>query len=414
MNKKLKIAIIFFGLSRVAFGQFSMENYLGNAISDSELDYINSIQGFLKETDFRSPFLREVEFRARVQNFGDGFEDYRLRFSPLNPLERRANKQYKEALSNQFNIEYQLKLEEVLLNRYSYLIEHHQLSSRNKSLQESAEVYQKILEIYKQNPEKLSLRDYISADKALIEVMLKLESVSTKLRKIENSIQLTYEYSGSIEWDKQAIISIEDILKWYMASPSNDPNSNLYLKNERQKGIVATTEFNVEKKEDFRNLGYIQAEYREDLSNNFVDNLGLQLAFRLPIINPDKPDLERERLELLEESKKLEQKQFEMENYLKEAYINLDQLFKQYEIISKKLLNYEEQYKVYAFSEDVLDTFIDIHDFKIELEAYKQNLEADIRNSYISLLSFSGQLSSPPYINYLSASKTTYEMIESD
>jgi hypothetical protein len=203
-----------------------MESYLGNSISDSEMKYLNSIQDFLNETGFRSPLLREIEFRARVQNFGDGFEDYRLRFSPLNPLESRANKKYKVALSNQFNVEYQLKLEEVLMNRYILLIEHHQLSARKISLESSIEFYQQILDIHKQNPEKLSFKDYISTDKALIEALLKLESLKTKLRTIEYTIRLTYPYSGAIDWSLQNIVAVEEIKDWYQNTSINDPNNN--------------------------------------------------------------------------------------------------------------------------------------------------------------------------------------------
>ena len=97
-------------------GQFTMEGYLANAISDEELQFVRTKQDFLNENKFNSPIIREVEFRARIRNFGNGFEDYRLRFSPLNPLEKKANKDYQKALYEQIATEYQLNLEEVLLS----------------------------------------------------------------------------------------------------------------------------------------------------------------------------------------------------------------------------------------------------------------------------------------------------------
>ncbi|MEN8247781.1 MAG: hypothetical protein ABFS32_02525 [Bacteroidota bacterium] len=407
------IIVIILSLSSNVYGQFTMEAYLGNSISDTELNYLNSIKGYLKENNFKSPILREVEFRARVQNFGNGFEDYRLRFSPLNPLERRANKVYKEALSDQFNIEYQLKVEEILLNRYSIIIEHHLLSSRKKTLVASAEVYQSIMDIYQDQPDNASLKDFIATDKALLEVILNLESINNKLKTIEHTIKLTYPYSGVINWETQQVVSVEGIKEWFHSNLIENPNNNLYLKNEKQKGIVADTELKVEKQSDFRNLGFIQAEYREDVNNSFFNNLGMQLAFSLPIVNPDKPDLERDRLELLENSKKLEHEQVELETYLEESYINLDHLLKQYEIVSNKLSDYENQ-SVYSFNRDALDTYKEIHDFKTDLSLLKQNLVADILNSYISLLSFNGQLSAPPYINYLSPFNNGFEMTTGD
>lgn len=113
------ILLLIFGYQNNLLAQFSMEGYLSNAVSDSELQFFKDRQDFVNENGFKSPILREVEFRARVRTFDEGFSDYRLRFSPLNPFEIAANKDYRNELNQQLSISYLLNLEEVLLEGMS-------------------------------------------------------------------------------------------------------------------------------------------------------------------------------------------------------------------------------------------------------------------------------------------------------
>jgi hypothetical protein len=59
--------------------------------------------------------------------------------------------------------------------------------------------------------------------------------------------------------------------------------------------------YSIDKAEAWSNIGFVQAEYDIDRGSNFNDHLGYQIGVTLPLFNSKKPDLKREKLELIEE-----------------------------------------------------------------------------------------------------------------
>ena len=245
MKAAVTIFLLFVGINEAVFAQFTMEGYLANAVSDSELQFFRARQDFVDENGFKSPILREVEFRARIRQFGQGFEDYRLRFSPLNPFEKSANKNYRDVLTDQISTEYLMNLEEVLLRRYEVMIDHRALTKQKKILSANINFYNNLLQLYQKQSGLSSVKDYISIDKALLEASLENEELSNELIQLETLITDTYSFSGPINWSIQQFIDVATVKQWLNQQIALDLNNNLYLLNEQQKELVSDAEYRI-------------------------------------------------------------------------------------------------------------------------------------------------------------------------
>ena len=407
MGNRLLLFLLITVMPLASLAQFTMEGYLANSVSDEELQYVKSKQAFLDQNKFNSPILREVEFRARIRTFGDGFEDYRLRFSPLNPFEKKANKDFQKALNEHIDSEYRMNLEEVLLSRYLLMIEHLELSKKISLLEESATFYSRMLAITQNSSSSPSLKDYIQLDKAHLETILDLDEAKQNRQLIEQTIKYTYSFEVPISWNYNDIIDIPGIQNW-LGTQNPSLQNNLYLKNELEKESLQALEYRIEKNESFRNLGYVQAEYRKDADRSFGENLGMQIAVNVPIVNPDKPDLQRDKLELFEDSKKLEIEKKELERYMEKHYARLQARLMRYNTIVSKEATYDKNNFNSTSNNNAMELMIELHKFRSELKELKIKTEAEILSLYIEALSLNGQLSEQPYVNYLSQARSPY------
>lgn len=399
-------------LNQEVQAQFTMEGYLSNSVSDTELQFFKERQEFVNENGFKSPILREVEFRARVRTFEEGFGDYRLRFSPLNPFERTANKNYRNELNEQLSISYLLNLEEVLLGRYELMIQHWRLTENLSLVNQNISFTDNILELLKSQPSNGTIKDFIRTDKANFKSSLEYETILLERAALEEQIRQTYAFGGDIRWDANELIPVSVIKAWLDQHDVMDATNNLAIRNEQQKEAVAAAEYKIKQQESFSNIGYVQAEYREDEDNNFGQNLGMQIGLSLPITNPDKPDLQRRKLEMLEDSQEAALEKHNLEIYINQLYAKLSALIKQYEMVETKLANYNENSFTSESNTDAMDILIELQEFRTELSLKKIDLNASVYKLYINLLSINSQLSTPPYQNYLSRNQTSFELEE--
>ncbi len=399
-------------LNQEVQAQFTMEGYLSNSVSDTELQFFKERQEFVNENGFKSPILREVEFRARVRTFEEGFGDYRLRFSPLNPFERTANKNYRNELNEQLSISYLLNLEEVLLGRYELMIQHWRLTENLSLVNQNISFTDNILELLKSQPSNGTIKDFIRTDKANFKSSLEYETILLERAALEEQIRQTYAFGGDIRWDANELIPVSVIKAWLDQHDVMDATNNLAIRNEQQKEAVAAAEYKIKQQESFSNIGYVQAEYREDEDNNFGQNLGMQIGLSLPITNPDKPDLQRRKLEMLEDSQEAALEKHNLEIYINQLYAKLSALIKQYEMVETKLANYNENSFTSESNTDAMDILIELQEFRTELSLKKIDLNASVYKLYINLISINSQLSTPPYQNYLSRNQTSFELEE--
>lgn len=389
----LILGSVFPGLS-----QFSPEQYLSAAVTEIELQQVRNEQAFVDNHSMSSPFLRTVEVRLRTNDTEIGPEDFRLRLSPLNPFEIRANRQHRSILQDQLRTQYSAELNAVFARRYRLLIDHYTLREIEKEIVRSGEIYTSLLGVNRN--EKLA--DILKLDKAVLESRINLEEVRSSIREVEYLIQQGSGFSGQIDWDDHPLVSVAELQS--VIDSDKEEEESIYIASARQRLAVDESRLNVEKAESFQNIGFLQAEYDTDRGNEFNEHMGFQLGIRLPIVNPDKPDLERRELDLINSQTQLEEAKQEAQIESFSARNKLEGLIRQYQLVTDKLDNLQQL--------DPVETgdIIEAEEYRLSLESTRTSIYSKILGAYISALEYEGRLFQEPFTNYLSSGLTSFSL----
>ena len=217
-----------------------------------------------------------------------------------------------------------------------------------------------------------------------------------------------YTFDGDISWNDYPLVSVESIQNTLEFIDQTDPSTNLYVQNERNKIRVAENDLEINKQESFSNIGYIQAEYRPYQGETLSETMGMQIGFQLPIVDPDRPDLERRKLRLIEDQEDVLEMQRDVEMNLFSYKNKLEAAIRQYDKVSLKI----ESLLKFApsASTSTVEVLLELREYKEDLQEMQQEIYSQILSSYITLLQYHGLLARAPYRNYLSDEFTEFDM----
>lgn len=388
-------------------GQFSMEEFLSGSRDDQSLQRVEDKLDFLKENNFNSPWLRETEVRLRSNNFDFGLEDFRLRFSPTNPWQMKANKLYYKAQQGQLDMEYLFVLNKSLRTRYDLLIEHYHTTQFEKLYEGKYQYFSEVLKIIGQfgSTMNLDVKDLINADKLQLEARLEWKNMAYGREEIEALIREISVFSGGIDWDDSELVQVEDIKETIRTVQKELDVSNIYIAQIEKKNTLSAARMQVEKTEAHKNIGYLQAEYDTDRGKSFDRHFGYQIGISIPLTNPDKPDLNRRKINLMDDATELNKQKIMITRRQKLLKLRLDHLIDQYDFVSEKL-KILEQNKIMELSDldknPDPDKFLRLREYQLELEEKRIKISKDLYDAYISYLDYAGKLVQSPMKNYLS------------
>ncbi len=390
-----KLVICYF-ISLTATAQISPEAFLSAAVSDIELVEIQAAQDFMKNNKFNSPWLRELEFRAKSNDREIGLEDYRLRFGFINPYEIRANKNYHQQLDQTIQLRKQMKLNDVLKMRYELLIEQVYLSSQIRNAEELEEFYGRLRVLVYQNERENLKEEILDLEDQLFKQRSKLHDLEQKLKINQYLIKEKLEDTLSINLDISMLISIEYIFEHL----NTQEGTNLQSQLATQENKLRESRFTVEKAESYRNIGFFQAEYDIERGDELDDQLGYRIGVTIPIVNPDKPDLQRDRLSIAENEAKQRKR-------LNQNQRNQDILQMDFQHIQKQMILLEQELKFMTQFETSegqlsLDLVRKSKEFHSLLENRKMGLYTLLLSKYIDILYQKGKLVSSPMVNHIS------------
>ena len=398
---------VFSLISTIGFGQFNMDDFLSTARNDISLSPTQSKIDFLKENNFNGPWISRVEFRTRSNNANLSQEDFRFRLTPGNPGELKANKRYYDKQVVLLNIEYQDELNNALLKRYSLAIDHVFEFRKKENLYKQLGINRKLIDLMSKGGGTYSvdMGDLIDVQSDELDMMLAMENSKINIDEIEYIIRDFYEYSGNIDWEQTELIGIDDILNLFAEFKNKPSGQHINLVKMEQKNNLAAERFNIEKSERLNNIGYFQAEYDTDRGNEPYDHFGYQIGIRIPIVNPDKPQLNRRKLALMDDEALLDEKKDDFRKSLELAVLRMDNYNVQYNEINKKLDHLSKQNFLALKSPGKsikMSDMIKMNEFYIDLLDKKNSVEKKIYLTYLEYLNLNGKLTEAPMRNYLS------------
>lgn len=253
----------------------------------------------------------------------------------------------------------------------------------------------------------LSIKQWIETDENILKRTLKLKDVYSSIEILEYLIGEVHQIRDSINWDYFKFITItgmEEVLAGDTLGVSKEIELALkeYQLNEQA--------YKVEKAESFSNIGFLQAEYDTERGDDYKEHLGFQLGISLPVFNADKPDLQREKLDLLAAENNIaetEEQVIQERLTLKTKFINC---VWSYQLVTEKLSKLESFGKDISY--DRLDDFLALVEYIGNLKVLRNEIYLDCLNTYIDLLALNGRLSKAPYVNFISEELTPFSFVE--
>ena len=402
-NRKHSVLVFMLAMACPSFAQFDVNSYLAQSTSALEMQVIQAQQSYLKEGKFTSPFLREIEFRVRTRDIVNLTpDDYRFRLSPLNPYERRANKEHLALTHAQLTSQQLVDFSDILARRYDLLIQLRFIQQMQEIERAESERYAQLIRASSHRVDQSD--EIILLDKRLLFNKLQRDDIASERVLIENLIREGSDVQGPIDLSSFEWVRVEQIEEDINIS-ANPFEFNIYVQNEANKARLSESDVEINRQESFGNIGYVQAEYRTYRGETFNENFGLQLGFQLPFVNPDRPDLERRQLDLIEDQFEVKEMQREIDLRLFSLENDLKKLISQHHRITAKLDSFD-RFNNISFSN--VKALIELEDYRNDLNRRKLEVYNALLTAYIEWLQYKGWLTSSPYVNYLTAEKVTF------
>ena len=387
--------------------QFSLDKFLCSARSDISLNPARARMDFLKENSFNGPGISRVEFRTRSNDANLSQEDFRFRITPGNPAELKANKRYFDKQVSLLDMEYRKLLNAALFERYFIAMEHIFESNRLKNLQKKREKLQEITEMINNTDAQyeLDLGDLIDAESNDLELKLDIGNARIRIDEIEYKMRQYYDFQDTVDWSKSKLMDVDEVLEAFERFRAEEGNiDHISLEMMEQENQLRAERYNIEKSESRRNIGFLQAEYDTERGNETFDHFGYQVGIRLPIVNPDKPDLIRRKLATMDDEALLNEEQITHFQKKELVVLRMEHLAKQHKDIQQKLALFRQKnYLGFQSADKTLNIsdLLRLNEFYADLLNKQNNLERKIYDGYLEYLDLSGHLSSMPFRNYL-------------
>ena len=380
-----------------AGAQFNPDLFLAASVSDLELRELQVSENFLKDHDFNSPWIREMEIRARSNDSELGLEDYRLRFGLINPGEIKANKNYKRELGTTIQLRKEDKINDVLRQRYSLLIEHLYLSEVKSYSEEYLSVLEKLKALIYQNNGNNLLENALDTEEEILKLRIDLLGINQKLEITEFLIRERLSFSGDIKIDTSTLVTVDQVSNRIslVSTENTDLKTALVLQEQKLEESL----YNVEKAESWRNIGFVQAEYDIERGADAADHLGYQVGVSIPIFKTDRPDLQRDKIDLLQEKAEEETKLALDKREQQILRMDFDHIIDQLNLLRGQF-DFIDKFDQIEQQPDV-DLIRKSKDYRRFLIEKKWGLYTLLLDKYIDFLHGHGQLVSRPLVNHL-------------
>jgi len=409
----MKLALLFifcfvwYNLSaQSGFGTFihAAKNDPAVSMFDLQVQYLNN-------KPYKLAPVQKLELRTESNQLDPSRQEYALRVNPANPWELHQNNRYFKELKSSIELEKGIVLKEVLLERYTLIIELVTYAGLRDLAQRKLELTQTSLSML----EKQQLSGYFDGEDYVelkLEEMDKSVDVDEAAYETENAIRKVISIfpdaaSSAQTWNIADVVSIEQIEKLLDSLQTALPEATS-LSYYQKKIDLADREYRLEKNNI--NFGYIQAKYQDFRIEQGRKPWSVGLGVTIPVFNPNKGDMTKRRLESIASEQELKEAKVEMDKDQVRLRAQLRDLIASHQKIEEKIkaLNVSSLAKTLnTIQKSNPVAGVRFQGNLIKLQELALKLKQNILITYTEWLASTDALQQVPLTNYLSRNLET-------
>jgi hypothetical protein len=289
----------FLFITTIGLAQVSMDEFLWSALEAPAIKAFDNQNVFLESNPYRLSMIRRMEFRTESNQLDPERQDFALRVNPANPWELKRNNQYFQTYQEVLQLDRERELKELLKTRYEAIINWVYLEEIKKLKEEEQTITQNLIRILEAQrfSDFFNANDYVELKIDQVEKIVELEELYFSEDNQRNRIESLFPTAKNqpLAWSFADLISIDAIGQLITEEQTSSTGEVAY----REKRInLAEAEWALEKSNI--NIGFVQAQYQQFRVEQDRSPWSIGLGVTLPFFNPNKGDMAKRKLEVME------------------------------------------------------------------------------------------------------------------
>jgi hypothetical protein len=405
---RLGVILVLWGASLSGFAQFSISQFIRSSTESAAVKTLDTQLIYLQTKPYRLSPLQKLEFRTQNRELLSYQQEYAIRLSPANPWEIRYNNQYFQHYQASLALERNLALKQVLIERYVAVIDFlYYRELKELQTQSLTGMNQQLTVLEKQVASSLfDAREYLSLKVDVVDKSVDVEELAFEEATQKNLMdKLCPALRGqSVTWMTKDIIPVHRI-KAVVDSLHEEEIASALLAYRQQQINLAQTEFNLEKSNV--NVGFLQTEYDRRRVEQDRTPFNISLGITIPITNPNKGDMAKRKLDLIEAEEELQEAKQEEVVGKSVGFTSLTDLIARYSELERRVAELDgSPLPAQVSNLEGGDPLIALRfqNSVIKLKILQARLARTIQTAYVQYLADTDHLQQRPLINFLSGS----------
>lgn len=396
-----------------AQAQVTIAEFIRSAFHDPEIKTFDRQASYLEGKPYKLSMLQKFEFRTQNRELQTNQQEYALRFTPANPWEVRNNNRYFQAYQSSLLFERDIILKEALAERYVqaiYIVYYSELKLLVDNTRKLVDNQVSILE-KQQTSSFFDADDYVELKMKQLNRMVEFEEIDFELQNQKQRVERLYPeaHDKTLAWDINDVITVDRIEK-VVDSLTSASILSTAVEYQKRKIEMANSEYAMEKSNV--NLGFLQTEFDQRRVEQDRTPINFSFGVTIPITNPNKGDMAKRKLEVIEAEYDLEETKHETQTDKVILRENVSNLIERYRSLEIKIHQLEEGNLILSLSTLKGGDPLIITQYREDIGKLKMlllKIRRDIYFAYIEYLSLADNLQQQPLVNYLSPNLDTVE-----
>lgn len=388
--------------------QITIEEFLYSAYQEPLLKSFDAQYDFLNDKKaYRLAPIQKLELRTESNQLDRTRQDYGLRINPANPFEIKRTNQYFKGYQELLKLDRERTLKELLFARYEVVIGWIYYQEIRDLKEEDKKNTEKLLSILEGQRYSgfFDAEDYIELKMEQVDKVIELEETLFEIDNQKRRVDAHYNEARlkQINWPVTEMISLERLEKVVDSIFNAELRAGEVAYREKQIDL-ANREWQLEKANI--NMGFIQTQYQQWRTEQNRRPWSISLGITVPIFNPNKGDMAKRKLEMLEAEGEFNTAKNDQQAGLEISREKIKSLIKRY----REMQVMTENLNVGAVAttlQQIKDSnpmaVVRMQNNLIKLKTMTARLRQEIYLGYLEFLSYAEVLQQQPVRNFLSA-----------